>query len=49
MPLLRYISVILLMLIIALQSGFITVWALTESDVIINRLEDLEVQAELLK
>jgi hypothetical protein len=49
MSVLRYISALLLILIITLQSGFITVWALTNSDVVIHRLEELEIQAELLK
>lgn len=48
MPALRFISISLFISIYILQSNFVTVFALTESDVIINSIEDLQAQSEII-
>lgn len=49
MPVLQYILISLLISIFVFQSNFVTVFALTESDSIINTIEDLETQSEIIK
>ena len=48
MSVLRYISILMLSTVITFQSSFLTVSALTDEDIAVNSIEDLQLPAAVL-